>query len=122
MFIPVDVWFRAFLLSTVVEAPIVALLLYRWEPSRPRLVALVGFANLASHPAVWFVFSQLLDIGTPAYLLVVEGWAAACEALFYGVAVRGLPVRWAIVISLVANTVSFLVGQLVFALWPGLGL
>jgi hypothetical protein len=122
MFIPVDVWFRAFLLTTVVEAPIVALLLRRWEPSRPRLVALVGFANLASHPAVWFVFSQLLDIGTPAYLFVVEGWAVACEALFYGVAVRGLPVRWAIVISLVANAVSFLVGQVVFALWPGLGL
>jgi hypothetical protein len=122
MFIPVEVWFRAFLLTALVEAPIVALLLRRWEPSWPRLVALVGFANLASHPAVWFVFSQLLDIGTPEYLFVVEGWAIACEALFYWVAVHGLPLRWAVVISLVANAVSFVVGQLVFMLWPALAL
>ena len=122
MFIPVEVWFRAFLLTALVEAPIVALVLRRWEPSRPRLVVLVVFANLASHPAVWFVFSQLLLIGTTEYLLAAEGWAIGCEALFYWVAVRGVPVRWAIVASLVANAVSFLIGQLVFMLWPALGL
>lgn len=120
MFIPVEVWLRAFLLTVAVEAPIVALLLRRWEPSLGRLLALVFFANLASHPAVWFIFSQPLLIGTPEYLLVVETWAVACEALFYWVAFRGLPVRRAILASLVANAASFLVGQLLFMLRPDL--
>ena len=122
MFIPVEFWLRAFLLTLVVEAPIVALLLSRWEPSRPRLLAIIFFANLASHPAVWFVITQLLQFDTPEYLLVAEGWAIGCEAVFYWVAVRGLPVRWAVAAALVANTASFLVGQLVVALWPQLAL
>ena len=120
MYIPVDVWFRAFLLTVAVEAPIVALLLRRWEPSWPRLLALIFFANLASHPAVWFVFTELLVIGTPGYLMVAEGWAIGCEALFYWAAFRGLPVRRAIVVSLVANAASFAVGLLVAAVWPEL--
>lgn len=119
MYIPVDAWFRAFLLTLVVEVPIVALLLRRWEPSRPRLLALVFFANLASHPAVWFVFTQLLVIGTPGYLAVAEAWAIGCEALFYWAAFRGLPVRRATVVSLAANAASFAVGLLVTGVWPG---
>ena len=122
MFIPVDLWFRAFLLTIVVETPIVATLLRRWEPSWPRLLALVLFANLASHPAVWFIFTQLLLIGTPPYLVVAEGWAIACEALFFVVALRGLPVRRAILTALAANAASFLVGWLVVVAWPELAL
>jgi hypothetical protein len=118
VYIPVDLWFRAFMLTLVVEAPIVALLLRRWEPSWPRLLALIFFANLASHPAVWFVFTQLLVIGTPGYLVIVEGWAIGCEALFYWAAVRGLPVRRAIMASVAANAASFAVGLLVAAVWP----
>lgn len=120
MYIPVDAWLRAFALTLAVEVPIVALLLRRWEPSWLRLLALVFFANLASHPAVWFVFTQLLLIGTPAYLAVAEGWAVGCEALFYWAAFRGLPVRRAIVVSLAANAMSFAVGLLITAAWPQL--
>ena len=120
MYIPVDAWFRAFLLTLAVEVPIAALLLRRFEPSWPRLLVLVIFANLASHPAVWFVFTQLLLIGTPEYLVVAEGWAVTCEALFYWAAFRGLPVRRAIVTSLAANAASFLVGQLLAGGWPDL--
>jgi hypothetical protein len=120
LFIPVDLWFRAFLLTVVVEAPIVATMLRRWEPSLPRLVALVVFANLASHPAVWFVFTQLLLIGTPTYFLVAEGWAIVCEAVFFLVAFRGVTVRRAIVTALAANVASFVVGWLVTTAWPDL--
>jgi len=119
VYIPVDVWFRAFLLTLAIEAPIVALLLRRWELGWPRLLALIFFANLASHPAIWFVFTQLLVIGTPGYLAVAEAWAIGCEALFYWAAFRGLPVRRAIVVSLAANAASFAVGLLVTAVWPG---
>jgi hypothetical protein len=122
MYIPVDAWFRAFLLTLVVETPIVALLLRRWERSWPRLLLLICFANLASHPAVWFVLTQLLVIGTPGYIVIAEGWAIGCEALFYWAAFRGLPVRRAIVASLVANAASFAVGLAFAAVWPDLSL
>jgi hypothetical protein len=119
-YILVDLWFRAFLLTFLVEVPIVALMLRRWEPNRPRLLALAFFANLASHPAVWFVVAQLLMVGTPAYLGAAEGWAVACEALFFWAAFRGLPVRRAIVVSLAANAASFVAGLLAAAVWRGL--
>ena len=120
MYFPVDLWFRAFLLTVLVEVPLAAFLLRRFEPSRPRLLILLLFANLASHPAVWFIFTQLLLIGTWEYLLVAEGWAVAAEALFFWVAFPGLPARRAIAVSLAANAASVLIGQLVSAAWPGL--
>jgi hypothetical protein len=120
VYIPVDAWFRAFLLTVLVEVPIVALLLRRWEPSWPRLLALIFFANLASHPAVWFVFGQLFLIGTAEYEVVAEGWAIACETVFYAAAFRGLPLRRAIATSLVANAASFVVGRVVTTVWPDL--
>ena len=120
MYFPVDLWFRAFLLTVAVEVPLAAFLLRRFEPSRARLVILLLFANLASHPAVWFIFTQLFLIGTWEYLLVVEGWAVAIEALFYWTAFPGLPARRAIAVSLAANAASVLVGQVLTAAWPDL--
>jgi hypothetical protein len=120
VFIPVDVWFRAFVLTVVVETPIAALVLRRAEPSWPRLLVLILFANLATHPAVWFIFTQPLLLGTWSYMAVVEGWAVAAEALFYWAAFRGLPARRAIGVSLLANAASFLVGQAIGDRWPGL--
>lgn len=121
MYVPFDVWFRAFLLTLAVEVPLAVLLLRRWEPSRPRLLALVVFANLASHPAVWFVFAQFLMVGTPEYVLVAEGWAIACEAVFFWAAFRGLPPRRAILVSLAVNVASFLAGMVVTTVWPDVG-
>jgi hypothetical protein len=120
VFFPADAWFRAFLLTLAVEAPIVALLLRRLEPSRTRLLVLVLFANLATHPAVWFVFTQLFLIGTPGYVVAAEGWAVGAEAVFYWSAFRGVSVRRAIAVSLVANLASFLAGRLLVAVWPDL--
>jgi hypothetical protein len=120
MYFPVDLWFTAFLLTVVVEVPIVTFLLRRFEPTRPRLLILIVFANLASHLAVWFVFTQLLLVGTVEYLVGAEGWAVAAEALFYWAAFRGLSARRAIVVSLAANAASFLIGQLVAGTRPDL--
>jgi hypothetical protein len=120
VFFPADAWFRAFLLTLAVEVPIVALLLRRLEPSRTRLLVLVLFANLATHPAVWFVFTQFFLIGTPGYVVVAEGWAVGAEAVFYWAAFRGVSVRRAVAVSLVANLASFVAGRLLVALWPDL--
>ena len=120
MFFPVSGWFAAFVLTVAVEVPIAAYLLREAEPDLVRRVSLIVLANLATHPVVWFVITQLLRVGTPGYTLVAEAWAVGAEAVFYGVTVRGLAVRRTIAISLAANAASFLAGRLVGNLWPTL--
>jgi hypothetical protein len=118
MFFPVSDWFAAFALTVAVELPIAAYLLRRAEPALLRRVSLIVLANLATHPVVWFVITQLLLIGTPGYTLVAETWAIAAEAVFYGVMVRGLPARRAIAVAVAANAASFLTGRLIGSLSP----
>jgi hypothetical protein len=66
----------------LVETPLAASLLRPAEPRLYRRVALVLFANVASHPAVWFIFPEL---GLPCIpvLVLAEAWAVLSEALFY---------------------------------------
>ena len=116
MFFPVSEWFAAFLLTLAVEVPIAAYLLRRAEPDLARRFVLVLFANLVTHPAVWFVFTQLFLIGTPEYTLAAEAWAVGVEALFYAVVIPGLGPRRALVVALAANLASFAVGRLVVGL------
>jgi hypothetical protein len=120
MFFPVSEWFPAFVLTLLVELPVVLLLLRRADIGPARLAVLVVIANLATHPAVWFVFTQLLDPGTPEYTLVAEGWAVAVEALCYAVAVPGLRPLPAIGVAVAANGASWLVGWIAGARWLGL--
>lgn len=118
MFIPADEWLRAFLLTLVVEIPVATYLLRRDEPSLPRAAALVVFANLVSHPLVWFAWSQVFLIGTVEYVLAAESWAVAVEAIFFAVAVRGLRPSRALLVSLFANGASFAVGRLIVQFFP----
>jgi hypothetical protein len=120
MYFPISGWFAAFVLTLAVEVPIVVYLLRREEPNLIRLGILAVFASLATHPAVWYVFTQLFLVGTPRYTLASETWAVAVEAVFYGVAIRGVSARRAIGVSLAANLSSFVVGRLVGDLWPEL--
>lgn len=118
MFFPVSDWFPAFVITVALEIPVVLFLLRRAEPGLVRLGVLVVFANLATHPVVWFVITQLMLVGTPPYVLVAETWAIAAEALFYGTVIRGLSVRRAIVVAVAANGVSFAAGRLIRLVWP----
>lgn len=120
MFFSASGWLAAFLLTLVVEVPVAGLLLRRADPDRLRLILLVVFANLTTHPIVWFVVSQVALVGTATYVLIAESWAIAAEALFYWVALRGLAARRALVVSVAANVSSFLVGQLVGTMRPEL--
>lgn len=119
MFFPASGWFAAFLLTIAVEVPIASYLLRRIEPDRLRLLVVVVFANLATHPIVWYVITQPFLIGTWEYVLVAEAWAVAAEAVFYAVVFRGLAARRALAVAAVANAASFLVGWIVGELWPG---
>jgi hypothetical protein len=118
MFFPVSGWFAAFVLTLVIELPIAAFLLRRFEPDVVRRVVLIGYANLATHLAVWYVFSQLFLIGTIQYVLAAEAWAIGAEAVFFFVAFRGLSLGRAVVVALLANVVSFAIGRIVGGIAP----
>ena len=121
MFFPVSAWFTAFVVTVVIEAPIVWWFVRVREPSVLRVGTAVLLANLASHPAVWFIFTQLLLVGSVAYTLTTEIWAVIVEAILYVLALRGVGPRRALAVSLVANAASYLVGVLVGGfLWPGI--
>ena len=120
MFFPVSTWFAAFVLTLAIELPIVARLLRRAEPDLVRRLVLIVFANLATHVAVWYVFSQLFIIGTVGYVVAAEAWAVGAEAVFFVGAFRGLGPRRALVVALVANGASFVMGRVVGEIWPEL--
>jgi hypothetical protein len=110
MFFPVEEWFAAFVLTLVVETPIVVAVLRRREPDLVRLALIAIIANLATHPAVWFVFTQLFLVGTPEYVLAAEVWAVVIEAAVYLVVIRGVGARRAVTASVLANGASIVAG------------
>jgi hypothetical protein len=120
VFFPVSGWFAAFGLTLLVETPIAFFLLRRQAPDRVRLVIVILFANLATHPVVWYVVSQLLLVGTLDYTVVAELWATAAEALIYWAAIRGVSAPRAIGTAVAANAASYLVGWFVADHWPEL--
>jgi hypothetical protein len=109
---PASAWLRAFLLTALIEVPIV-LALTRENPTPPRRrLALALFAQLVTHPLVWYVFPILPGLPRAYTLTLSELWAWLGEALFYTVALAPLrPVR-AIGVAGVANATSFGLGLL----------
>ena len=104
-------WALAFALTQLVEMPVY------------RTLAPVGWArafslSLATHPAVWYVFPPLCQLGGLSWGATV--WLA--EAFAYlgeAVLLRAFGVRWlrAIAVSCAANTASLVVGELLRARW-----
>lgn len=111
---PVMLWFRAFSLTVLVEAPIAAALLKPAEPRLHRRAALVLFANLASHPAVWFIFPEL-GLSYAPTLVLAEAWAVLSEALLYRLVFEETGAVEAFGISALANGASLGIGLLLRA-------
>jgi hypothetical protein len=118
VFFPAGDWLRAFVLTVGVEIPVATYLLRRADPQIWRTAVLVFFANLASHPLVWYGWTQVFLFGSPQFVIAVEAWAIAIEAAFYVVAFRGLGIGRAVLVAVVANLASFAVGRVVMQLWP----
>lgn len=101
-------WLVAFLLTLSTETPIVAAVYRKVEPRRLRLLGLIFFANLATHPAVWFIF--------PAFhwpyakqVWISEIWAFGLEIVYYHLAFPG-SFRRAASAAILANAASLTVG------------
>jgi hypothetical protein len=120
MFFPISEWFGSFVLTLAVEAPIVCFAFRNAEIGLPRLAVLFVFANLATHLAVWYVWTQIFDVASPEYVVASETWAALAEAIFYGAAIRGITTARAIGVAVAANLASAVAGAIVTTLWPTL--
>lgn len=101
-------WFMAFVLTLVVELAIAVPLLGPVDTLARRAVA-VCLAQLATHPAVWFIW-PLFGFERLPYLLVAESFALLTEALFYGFVFTALPWQRALAASALANAASYMLG------------
>jgi hypothetical protein len=105
-------WFKAFLFTAALEVPFVVWAYRRAAPRMPtpRRAVVAFFAQLASHPLVWFVIPTV----TTSYrntVLVAESWAVLSETALYAAILGGGTGR-AFGVALVANMGSFALGLL----------
>ncbi len=105
-------WLIGFGLTLALEAPGVIVGLRGCEPNRARRVLALVFANLMTHPLVWYLFPSM-PMARRVSLLGSELWAFGAESLFYASYVGRIGYARATLLSLAANGTSFLVGSLV---------
>ena len=101
-------WLVAFALTLAVEAPIVAWIYRRTEPSLGRRLGLIFIANLATHPAVWFLFTRL-PLAYREQVILAEVWAFGLEIIYYTL-VFPRDARRAVAGSITANAASLAFG------------
>jgi len=111
---PAVEWARAFALTLAVEEAVVLAMTRRDSEPWAKRAGLVAFANLATHPAVWFVFPLVLTHDTTR-LVASETWAVVLEAVFYALTMKMSAGR-AFGVSAIANAASFGAGIVVRAL------
>ncbi len=105
-------WLVAFGLTLSFEVPLVVWLLADTSLPMRRRVATAVFANLLTHPLVWFFFPQL-PLSYAPQLAMSELWAFAGEALFYWTFASPITLGRASLTSLAANMTSFGFGWII---------
>jgi len=101
-------WLTAFALTVLSELAIAVPLLRAGGP-RPRRVAAVCLAQLATHPAVWFIW-PLLELPRPVFLSLAEAWALVVEALIYRFSFERIAWSRCFAASALANAGSLFLG------------
>jgi hypothetical protein len=103
-------WLIAFIVTVAVEAPVIVWLTRASEPRAGRRLAAAVFAQLVTHPLVWFVFPQIVGITGRTAAALSELWAWLAEAAFYAFVFPGLSASRALGASALANGASVLAG------------
>lgn len=120
MYFPLSAWLPAFVVTLAIEAPIVGFA-FRRVADNPLGVAMVFlFGNLATHLAIWYVVTQLLQPGSLEFLLVAEGWATLGEGLLFWAAIPRLSALRAALAAVTANGVSAGLGLVMASAWGGI--
>jgi hypothetical protein len=114
-------WLLAFLVTVAVEAPVVLPLTRDTDAGVARRLTLIVFAQLATHPLVWFVFPRLVGLTGQGAATLAELWAWLAEAVFYALVLRRLSFVRALAISALANGASVVAGLVLTRLGHGLG-
>ena len=107
-------WIMAFLLTQVIEISVGSLVWRDAEVKWFRKAYIIFGASLITHPMVWFVFPKIqVDGGFDyeEYLLMAEAYAYGVEVLYYYV----MKVKNPFLLSIIANTCSFLTGIFIYA-------
>jgi hypothetical protein len=107
------------MITLAVETPIICWAFRRREPRLYRRAALAFFANLATHPAVCFLFPMVIRSALGAFV-AAEVWAWSVEAVFYRFVLPSVAWRTSLLFSLIANLASIALGALSYRLtgWP----
>lgn len=113
-------WLHAFIATLVLETPIVVWLTRDSGLSIGRRIAISVFANLATHPAVWFIIPHF-GLSSNGTLLVAEVWAIAIEWAIYFVAIPKITVQRALAVSAIANGASYAIGLVLYTYTSVLG-
>jgi hypothetical protein len=103
-------WLVAFLITVAVETPIVVALTRGHPTAAGRRALIAVFAQLVTHPLVWFVFPRIVGLTGRSSLALSELWAWLAEAAFYGVVLPGISPARALGVSAIANAASILAG------------
>lgn len=103
------IWLLAFLWTLALELPIYMAILGK----RGRSIALAFAVNAVTHPLLWFAFPRFDPYWH--YVLAGELCVVATEALLIALVIGR--VRRAIVASIVANSVSTVLGTLILRLF-----
>ena len=103
-------WLRAFALTALIEIPIVVLLTRRTAFPAWRRGVIALFGQIATHPAVWFIFPRIAGLTGRQATLLSELWAFLAEACLYAVALPGVRPLRALGISAIANGTSYGLG------------
>lgn len=101
-------WLIAFAVTLITEL-LIAVPLLAAGGSRPRRIAAVCLAQLATHPSVWFIW-PLLGLSRPFFLLLAEGFALLTEALIYRFSFQHLSWSRCFAASALANGTSVFIG------------
>jgi hypothetical protein len=108
-------WVSAFTITVAVELLVAIPILGKGVAGWKRRAGLVFFANLASHPAVWFVFPEWIA-SNPLRLCFSEIWAVSVEATLYALVWPALGAQRAFGASAIANGASLAAGLALRAL------
>jgi hypothetical protein len=114
MITTVRLWFLAFLLTVAIEVPLVVALTRDSRVPLSKRAALAFFAQLMTHPSVWFIFPALPWGTRHTTFVASELFAWLAEAAFYAVAGVAPSTLRAIAVAAVANGLSLGVGFFFF--------
>jgi hypothetical protein len=109
-------WLAAFAFTVAIEVPLVVLATRGTPWPAWRRAVIAAFAQLATHPLVWFVFPYIQSLAGRESLWLSEVFAWIAEAGLYAIAIPGVRPLRALGVSALANGISLGIG-LVLQAW-----